>query len=186
MGVEKKVGVRVRKYREEQNLTLADLSEKSGVDEKILVAIEAGEVIPAIGILIKISRALGQRLGTFMDDQFKPDPVISRKGDDQTAPVDTVKSRGYVCRSLAFGKPDRHMEPFFYEFPADGEDMFSAHEGEEFLICVSGQIELLYGRDKYILNPGDTAYYNSVVTHGVKAYGGKDASLYGIIFIPME
>ncbi len=181
---ESKVGVRVRTYREQQHITVAELAAKSGVDEKVVTAIENGEVIPVISVLMKISRVLGQRLGTFMDDQFKPDPVITRKGDDETAPVDTVKSTGFTCRSLAFGKPDRHMEPFHYDFPADGEDMKSSHEGEEFIICESGQIELSYGRQTFLLNPGDTAYYNSVVTHSVKAAGGKPATLWGIIFMP--
>lgn len=186
MGIESKVGMRIRTYREQQGMSLADLAAKSGVNEKVLAAIEESAVIPAVGVLVKISRALGQRLGTFMDDQFKPDPVVTRKGDAESAPVDTVRSsEGYVCRSLAFGKSDRHMEPFYYEFPAEGEDMASSHEGEEFIICVSGQIELSYGRETYILNPGDTAYYNSVVTHGVKAHGGKPATLYGVIFMPM-
>lgn len=185
MGVEAKVGARIRAYREGQGMSLAELAEKSGVNEKVIAAIEENEVLPVISVLVKIARALGQRLGTFMDDQFKPDPIITRKDDVSTTPVDTVRSDGYVCRSLAFGKPDRHMEPFFYEFPGEAEDMASSHEGEEFIICVSGQIELSYGREKFILNPGDTAYYNSVVTHGVKAYGGKNATLYGIIFMPM-
>ncbi len=182
--VEQKVGKRVRAYREQLGMSVADLAQRSGVGEKVIEAIEAGDVIPAIGVLVRLSRALGQRLGTFMDDQFKPDPVITRRGDAATAPVDTVKSQGFVCRSLAFGKPDRHMEPFYYEFPADGDDMASTHEGEEFIICVSGEIELSYGPQKYILKPGDTAYYNSVVTHGVKAAGGAPATLYGIIFMP--
>lgn len=184
MGTETKVGARIRAYREQQEMTREDLAAKSGVSEKVIEAIEDAMVIPAISVLLKLSRALGQRLGTFMDDQFRPDPVITRKNDESTAPVDTVKSGDFLCRSLAFGKPDRHMEPFWYEFPAEGSDMASSHEGEEFIICVSGQIELSYGKEKFILEPGDTAYYNSVVTHGVKAHGGKPATLYGIIFMP--
>lgn len=182
--VEEKVGKRVRSYREQLNMSVAQLAERSGVGEKVIEAIEAGEVIPAIGVLVRLSRSLGQRLGTFMDDQFKPDPIITRKAEMESVPVDAVRSQGFVCRSLAYGKTDRHMEPFFYQFPADGDDMASSHEGEEFIICVSGEIELSYGPQKFILKPGDTAYYNSVVTHGVKAHGGSPATLYGIIFMP--
>ncbi len=184
MGIEQKVGTRVKTYRENLEMSRADLAAKTGVDEKVIAAIEDEAVIPAVSVLMKLSRALGQRLGTFMDDQFKPDPVITRKGDGDSAPIDTVKSVGYISRSLAFGKTDRHMDPFFFEFPPDGPDMASAHEGEEFIICASGEIELTYGPDKFILKAGDTAYYNSVVTHGVKAHGGKSATLFGIIFMP--
>ena len=37
---------------------------------------------------------------------------------------------------------------------------------------------------KFILQPGDTAYYNCVVKHSVRAVGGKSARIYGIVFVP--
>lgn len=184
MGTEQKVGARISAYREKLEMSRADLADKTGVDEKVIAAIEDDDVIPAVSVLMKLSRALGQRLGTFMDDQYKPDPIITRKEDENTAPIDTVKSGNYLARSLAFGKTDRHMDPFYFEFPPNGTDMNSSHEGEEFIICTSGEVELTYGPDKFILKAGDTAYYNSVVTHGVKAHGDKPATLYGVIFMP--
>jgi hypothetical protein len=41
-----------------------------------------------------------------------------------------------------------------------------------------------YGTEKTILEPGDTAYYNSVVKHVLKSADGKPASIYGIVFMP--
>jgi quercetin dioxygenase-like cupin family protein len=45
-------------------------------------------------------------------------------------------------------------------------------------------VELQYGNEKFVLKAGDTAYYNSVVKHSLKALGGKPASIYGIVFMP--
>ena len=45
-------------------------------------------------------------------------------------------------------------------------------------------MELTYGGEKTILKAGDTAYYNSVVKHGLRAMGGKPASIYGVVFMP--
>ena len=151
MNTENKVGERIRTYREKFDMGVCDLAKKSGVDEATINAIEKGEVLPALGVLTKISRALGQRLGTFMDDQFKP---------------------------------DRHMDPFRIEFEANGVDEVSAHEGEELIICLAGEVELTYGNDKTVLKPGDTAYYNAVVKHGLRALNGQPASIYGIVFMP--
>ena len=186
MNKESKVAERIRAYREKLEMSVADLAANSGVDEKVIQSIEAGEVIPALGVLTKISRTLGQRLGTFMDDQFKPDPIITRAADIEAAKVAAEGKNvlGYASHSLALGKPDRHMDPFRIEFPADGVDSESSHEGEELIICIAGQVELTYGCEKTILGPGDTAYYNSVVKHGLKAVGGKPASIYGIVFMP--
>ena len=187
MSKENKVAERIRIYREKQGMTVADLASKSGVDEKVVLAIEAGEVIPALGILTKVASSLGQRLGTFMDDQYKPDPIVTRAGggDDQDAVSARVNGWGYSARSLAPGKPDRQMDPYHLELPADGQGQEASHEGEELLICASGSIELTYGGETTILGPGDTAYYNSVVKHAIRAAGGKPATAYGVVFMPL-
>ena len=186
MANENKVGKRIKTYRENLKMTLADLAEKSGVGAAVIASIEDGEVLPALGVLTKLSRALGQRLGTFMDDQFKPDPIITRAGE-----LDAVKvahagktEAGYSYYSLAVGKPDRHMDPFRVEFAPDAQPMQSSHEGEELIICISGKVALTYGNETTVLEPGDTAYYNSVVKHVLKSADGKPASIYGIVFMP--
>jgi len=186
MSRESSVGKRVRTYRERLDMSIYDLAQKSGIDEKVINSIEKGQVLPALGVLTKISRALGQRLGTFMDDQFKPDPIITRAKDLESKKVaqEGTNVLGYAAHSLALGKPDRHMDPFRIEFAADGVDEVSSHEGEELIICLAGEVELTYGNDKSVLKPGDTAYYNSVVKHGLRALGGKPASIYGIVFMP--
>ena len=186
MAKETKVGERVRMYRERLDMSIYDLSQKSGISEDVINSIEKGEVLPALGVLTKLSRALGQRLGTFMDDQFKPDPIITRAGE-----LDAVKvahagktEAGYSYYSLAVGKPDRHMDPFRVEFAPDAQPMQSSHEGEELIICISGKVELTYGNESTILEPGDSAYYNSVVKHRVCSAGDDPASIYGIVFMP--
>ena len=183
---ESNVGKRIRAYRERLDMSVFDLAQKSGIDEKVINSIEKGQVLPALGVLTKLSRALGQRLGTFMDDQFKPDPIVTRAKDLEARAVasEGTNTLGYAAHSLALGKPDRHMDPFRIEFAADGVDEVSSHEGEELIICLAGEIELTYGQEKLVLKPGDTAYYNSVVRHGLRALGGKPASIYGIVFMP--
>ena len=181
------VGKRIRTYREQLDMSIYDLAQKSGIDEKVINSIEKGEVMPALGVLTKLSRALGQRLGTFMDDQFKPDPIITRAADLESKKVagEGMNALGYASHSLALGKPDRHMDPFRIEFAADGVDQLSSHEGEELIICLAGEVELTYGNEKEVLKPGDTAYYNCVVKHGLRALNGQPASIYGVVFMPI-
>ena len=61
----------------------------------------------------------------------------------------------------------------------------SAHEGEEFIIVVSGKLELEYGKQKYALNAGDSVYYNSVVPHAVNSADDKPATIYAVIYTPI-
>jgi len=186
MSTDEKVGARIKSFREKLQMTTGELAAKSGVDEALLLAVESGEVLPALGILTKLSRGLGQRLGTFMDDQFKPDPIVTRASDLATETVThTGKAKdGYTYHSLARGKPDRHMDPFKIELAPGAAEAFSSHEGEELIICTKGKVRIDYGTETTILEPGDTAYYNSVVKHCVRAAGDEQAEIYGIVFVP--
>lgn len=186
MAGEHKVGARIRSYRENLGMSVEELAAKSGVSREAVEDVENGKVLPALGALTKLSRALGQRLGTFMDDQFKPDPIITRAADLDARKVacEGFNDHGYASYSLALGKPDRHMDPFRIEFAANGVSEASSHEGEELIICLAGEVELVYGGETRVLKAGDTAYYNSVVKHTLKALGGKPASIYGIVFMP--
>lgn len=187
MAESKKLAERIKRYREHLEMSVETLAEKSGVAAESITALEADETYPALGILVKLSRALGQRLGTFMDDQFAPDPVIvraeSRVGENATHKAST--SEGFTYFPLGRGKTDRHMEPFFIEMAADAQAKHSSHEGEEFIQVVSGEVELVYGNETYLLKPGDTMYYNSVVQHLVRPANGKPATIFAVIYMPM-
>ena len=188
MGEKLKLSERIKKYRERLDMSVETLSERSGVSADAIRAIEADETYPALGVLVRLSRAMGQRLGTFMDDQFSSDPIITRAEERQNgAGVVTHKAEangGFSYFPLGSGKTDRHIEPFYIEIAADCDAAPSSHEGEEFIIVVSGEVELVYGRDSYVLKPGDSMYYNSVVQHVVRSHGGKPATIYAVIFMP--
>ena len=182
MAKESSVGKRIRTYRERLDMSVYDLAVKSGIDEKVINSIEKGRIEIGDDVVVIGGGIMGQ----LMDDQFKPDPIITRAKDLEAKKVakEGVNVLGYSSHSLALGKPDRHMDPFRIEFKANGVDEVSSHEGEELIICIAGEVELTYGNDKSVLKPGDTAYYNSVVRHGLRALGGKPASIYGIVFMP--
>jgi transcriptional regulator with XRE-family HTH domain len=186
--MDKKVGERVRAFREKQNLTLADLAGRTGLEESFLAAVEAKDSYPSLGPLLKIARALGVRLGTFLDDHVSRDPLIVRLAErtpEMSMHADGEGPASHTYYSLGRGKTDRHMEPFFIEMTPEPEEdkKLSSHEGEEFIMVVSGQVELIYGRETSILGPGDSIYYNSVVPHSLCATGGA-ASIYAVLYFP--
>ena len=149
--------------------------------------------IPSLAPLIKIARALGVRLGTFLDDQTNEDgPVVCRKGDaDDTISFSNNASdaRQHMhYHSLSKAKSDRHMDPFIIDIDENGETQFSlsAHEGEEFIMVLKGKLEVEYGKKKYVLEEGDTIYYDSIVPHHVHAYEGKAARILAVVYTPIE
>ena len=71
------IGSRIRGFREEREVDLQTLSQNTGLTEDYLEKLESDAIYPCIGPLQKVARALGVRLGTFLDDQFSRDPVVS-------------------------------------------------------------------------------------------------------------
>lgn len=184
-----KVGQRIKTLMEKQGAGLAEMAERTGLDEAFVKRIRDDNVYPSLGPLLKIARALGVRLGTFLDDHAGADPLVVRKSERKSqlsmlrAKDDPVETRFY---SLGAGKSDRRMEPFFVElFPESGnENKLSSHEGEEFIIAVSGEVSILYGRETHVLQPGDSIYFNSVVPHHVGCHGNGSASIYAVLYFP--
>ena len=180
------LGERILTFRQRLGLSQQELAVNSGVDLALVTAIEEGQAYPALGLLLKLSRALGVRLGTFLDDHFRPDPLIVRAAERSEGARQHLSTTRESIRyfSLGRGKSDRHMEPLYIEISPDEPVRLTSHEGEEFLIAVSGQLVIHYGKDRHVLEPGDSVYYNSIVPHSVSAGGSAPATAYAVIYQP--
>ena len=53
-----------------------------------------------------------------------------------------------------------------------------------FIVVVSGEIEIIYGKETHRLSAGDSIYYNSVVPHHVGSIGDAAASIYAVLYFP--
>lgn len=182
------IGKRIKTYREKQELSIPELAERTQLQEEFIQAVEEDDMYPSLQPLLKLARALGVRLGTFMDDQACNDPLIVRleeRTEELTMHV-AGKEPGLIYHSLGKGKNDRHMEPFFIEMlPESGKDCaMSSHEGEEFILVHSGQVRIKYGVQETVLNPGDSVYYNSIVPHNVACHGDQKAEIYAVLYFP--
>lgn len=184
-----RLGKRIKRFREEKHVSFNDLVQRTGLDPDFLRSVEEQDLYPSLGPLLKISRALGLSLATFLDDETSRDPLVMRLADrheDFSAHSGTKAPLTMKYYALGHGKADRRMEPLFIELlPPSGDDRrMSSHEGEEFIIVQSGQVALYYGKEAYLLNPGDTVYYNSIVPHWVGATGGQKAEIYAVLYVP--
>jgi transcriptional regulator with XRE-family HTH domain len=185
---DQKVGARIKRLREDKSLSRDELSSRSGLDIDFLQALEEENIYPSLGPLLKIARGLGIRLGTLLDDQFSQDPLVVRI-EDRKQELSMLKGKdkpvALKFHSLGRGKKDRHMEPFYIEIlPEPAEDKkLSSHEGEEFIVVLSGEVEVVYGQKSSILKAGDSIYYNSVVPHYVSCRGSK-AEIYAVLYFP--
>lgn len=183
------LGIRIKRFREMNEISLQDLAARTGLDLGFLQSLENDSVYPSLGPLLKVARGLGVRMGTFLDDELGQDPLIVRLGERDAG---LSMLGGKDCSvdmkfySLGKGKTDRHMEPFFVELMpcACGERKLSSHEGEEFIVVHEGVIDVTYGNEVLTLSKGDSIYLNSIVPHNVAASDNAPASIYAVLYFP--
>ena len=191
MTTKKNVGEKIQQIRTAQNITVSELSVRSTIDEEQINLIEENKLLPSLAPLIKIARALGVRLGTFLDETEQLGPVVTfaeEKNKGASFSNKNKKARSHMdFFALASDKAGRHMEPFIIDIqPGDINDyMLSSHEGEEFMYVLEGSIEINYGKEIYVLNAGDSIYYDSIVNHNVHAYTDQSAKIIAVIYTPV-
>ena len=186
------VGFKIKGIRESKNISVEELAERSGLSVDQINSIENDQYLPSLGPLIKVARTLGVRLGTLLDDNDSLGPVVHRgqeHNQDSTISFsnDALDSRKYMeYHPLAKQKTGRHMEPFIIDVQPSEEKEFklSAHEGEEFIYVLEGEINIAYGKETYELKAGDSIFYDSIVKHHVHGTPGKAAKVLAVIYIP--
>ena len=185
----KEFALKVKSIRERQGMSIEELAEKSDVKVEILEAMENGEIIPSLTPLTKMAKALGVRLGTFLDDTPQIGPVVVRGGEPEntlyfSGREDVTNASNLEFHSLGTGKIDRNIDPFIIDITyEEGDYKLSSHEGEEFIYVLEGEIELEYGKDKFAVAPGDSIFYDSVVPHHLHAKGGN-AKILAVLYTP--
>ena len=85
-----KLGKKITTLREAHHLSAQDLADRCSCDVSVIEGLEGGELPPSLAPLIKITRALGVRLGTLMDDDEEIGPVYIDA--DQMKEVQRLKS----------------------------------------------------------------------------------------------
>jgi len=189
-------GERIAEIRKTYSISREELAERSGVSVELITKIEEDAHIPDLAPLIKISRGLGVRLGTLLDDHEQLGPVICRAGQAASssrfktgvpdgASAKSDEHHGMSFNALAADKNSRHMEPFIVTIEPDAQQEKSSHEGEEFIYVLEGTLALEYGMDKETLKQGDSVYYDSIVPHRVFSADSNTVKIVAVIYTPV-
>ena len=178
------LGDRIRAARERRGLALEDLSSRTGISVDGLERMEANRVIPPLGQLIRLGKALEMKMGYFISAgvdrpmcvvRAAAGPKVARRGKKAS------EQYGYVYESLASEKANRVMEPFLVTLEPTEFGELSTHSGQEFLFVLEGEIRAQVGKDVEVLQPGDSVYYDSSSPHLIKCYGKTPAKILAVI-----
>jgi mannose-6-phosphate isomerase-like protein (cupin superfamily) len=182
-----RVGEKIKQLRERKGLSLKEVADATGFSTALLSQMENHLVSPSLGSIIKLAKALEVRVGDFFGETQGEPFAIVRKNERKTISRFASKegvSYGYSYESLGFEKKNRRMEPFIVTLePATLKtSKTSAHEGEEFIFVLEGEMEVIFGDHADILYPGDSIYYDSNIPHRVQCHEDKVTRILAVLY----
>ncbi|WP_022850082.1 helix-turn-helix domain-containing protein [Limisalsivibrio acetivorans] len=160
-----KFGKMIRELRQERNLTLRALAELSGCSTSFLSQVERDLISPTVASLKKLADALGVTMTSFFEqDNSTKSSVVVRRGERVRF---ASKGSRVIYESLKPLEANSVLEPLYQilESGAYSGDDYNIHVGEEFVIVLSGRLEITLDDESIVLSEGDSAIYNSNVPH---------------------
>ena len=182
------LGQKIKTLRQRKGLTLQQIADKTSLSVPLLSQIESEVVAPPVATLLKISKALNVNIGYFFqEEESGKRTVIVRKNERKQIfrRIHEDPSKvGYYYESLAYPKADKHMEPFQVQFEVKKKEdlVFFNHKGEEFVFVLEGQLECNYEDETFLLETGDSLYFDSSFPHAFRAVGKKNALAIDVIY----
>ena len=152
------VGARLRSLRTGRGLTLAALSETTGISVSTLSRLESGQRRPTLELLLPLARVHGVALDDLVDLPPPADPRVSRRSLERDGVVMTPLTR-------AAGELQAYKLEFPPRWPTGGPPEQRTHDGHEWLYVLSGRLRLQLARRDLVLVAGEVVEFDTRVPH---------------------
>lgn len=175
-------GQRIRARRQSLGLSLRDLAQRVGLTASFLSQIERDQTSPSLESLRRISDALEVPIFHFLLESDGRSPVVRQDQRPQLTLPDSNLTYQLLTPDL-----NRKMEAFLAERKPGQEKVIVPlrQSTEEWVYVLEGQLEIQLGEDLYLLNPGDSAYFDGPMLRRLAARGDQPLRFISVITPPM-
>ena len=168
------VGARLRQLREQKALSARQVAEMAGLTPAYLSRLENGRVSPTVATLSKLVAAMGETMATLFTETPGPQNPIVRRADRHL-----IRSRGVLDLQVTPGwtKQLEVLESLVDPGKDSGGDLHTHAGDEECVLILEGELELFLGSDRYLLEAGDAATFESRTPHRWRNRSSEPARL---------
>ncbi|MBO3751746.1 helix-turn-helix domain-containing protein [Streptosporangiaceae bacterium NEAU-GS5] len=161
------VGPRLKRLRSERGITLAALSEATGVSTSTLSRLEAGQRRPSLELLLPIAQAYRVPLDELVGAPEVGDPRVRLK---------PRKVHGRTMLPLT--RQPGALQAWKVVIPGgqDAPDL-RIHEGYEWLYVLSGRLRLILGDNDLVLDAGEAAEFDTRLPHWFGSGDGRPVEI---------
>ncbi len=165
------IGTRLRGLRTQRGLGLAEVAAAAGISVGFLSAIERSQMSASVGTLRRLARYYRTNILDFFDATELNTRLVR-------PPKRKVLEAGPGVRMELLAWGNKVMEPHLFRIaPQAGSGESYAHEGEEFLFVLRGELMISLASEEYHLKRGDSFYFESATPHHWKNPGRTETWL---------
>lgn len=149
------VGSRLKRLRTERGVTLAGLSEVTGISKSTLSRLESGQRRPSLELLLPIAQAHQVPL-----DELVGAPEV---GDPR---VRLTPQRVHGRTAMPLTRQPGPLQAWKMIVPANqNEPDPRTHEGYEWIYVLSGRLRLVLAEHDLVMSPGEAAEFDTRLPH---------------------
>jgi len=178
-----RIGFQLRRARRIRRLRLKDVADKAGLSQSLISKIENNKTSPSISTLHRIAKALGTSVSALFAADESLDQVTQRPQERLIAGrvQSMVEWDGIEAEIIVPYVRGRLLEGFIFVMEPGGHSGGTlCHDGEECGYVLEGRLELVVDDETYVLNPGDSFFFNSDRPH---SYRNPGAGITRVIWI---
>ncbi|MEA4854395.1 MAG: XRE family transcriptional regulator [Christensenella sp.] len=165
------IAARIRELREILDISREELAKKVGVSIGEYERYENAQDDIPIGVLYGVAAELHVDPTELLTGEAPrmDEYTIVRGGNG----VCVERYPGYAFTALAFNYKHRDMEPMIVTISPNDEAELVTHGGQEFNYVLEGSVKVVIQSREFILEAGDSIYFNPKLPHGQRAVGGQ-------------
>lgn len=184
------IGREVRSFRKAQQITVAELSDLTGLSIGMLSKIENGNTSPSLSTLQTLANALSVPLTSFFRQyEERREAVHTKAGDGvEIERAGTRAGHNYnLLGHIGSNSSGVIVEPYLIKLTEES-DTFETfqHGGIETIYMLEGSVEYRHGPNIYSLRPGDTLFFDADAPHGPETLTKLPATYLSIISYPQN
>lgn len=175
------IGNKVRELRKDKAITLQQLAVAAGISKGMVSQIENSRSIPSLTVLLNIIRALDADLNVFFKDINFADghmqPVLFKK-KDRYETFQKEKTKGFHYRRIfSFNKDNLHYDFVLLRLEPNAKRKMVTTQAYEFKYLLSGSVKYVIGKNEYLMEEGDSIYFDARESHNPYNTGTIDAEM---------
>ena len=176
---------RLRELRKDKNITLQELADAAGVSKGMLSQVENNRSIPSLTVLLNLIKSLRIDFNEFFKDinLLSSDHKVIYRKKEQYQPFEKENAHGfYYQRLFSTTVHDYHVDFVLLRLESNAERQMVSTDAFEFKYLLKGKVEYTIGEETYLMEEGDSLFFDAGDLHNPRNTSQEDALLLVIYF----